>query len=387
MSSGSRHGVVIGVAAASVIVNLAILASLGVREGADTQVFRSGASHLLAGEPLQGKEPSYRGYESLLAICRALAVGERGVIAVQFGGAALAAVALFALGRALRGVGAGVVTAVLFIFNIDVARWHIYLVTDSLYMSLVVLSAWSVHHAAGRSWLWRVTAALVVVCGASLRPNGWLLIPIALGYWVVRTSLRPTLKLAAVASVLLGFALTLVFNGVSRGAFQSERPDEALRQGVLIYNYDRWRLPMPVEPALGEPGMGSTLSYLLRHPWSAIRLAAARVVIELAHVRPFYSTAHNASVLLFLAFVYPLAVLGFIRCVREPLAWLLSTIVISDLAIVGATFADWDGRFLLHTFSLIVAFASVGLLSRWSPQPSALSAQRSALPHAGPAAG
>jgi hypothetical protein len=350
--------------AASIVVNVAIVAAVGIQEGFDTRVFRSGAAHMLAGEPLQGKEPSYRGYAALLAVCRTLGVGERGVIAFQFGVAALATLALFALGRLLGGVTAGTLAAAFFVVDVDVARWHVYLLTDSLYMSLVVLATWSVHRAAGASWPSRAGAAVVVACAAILRPNGWLLVPIALIYWIVKTSVQPSMKLAASAAVLLAFAGALAFSGTSRSAFQSERPDESLRQGVLISNFDGWRLTMPADAVPSEPNAGRILSYILRHPWATTKLAAARVGIELAHARPFYSRAHNVVVLGMLALIYPFVALGFARHVDQPLAWLIAAVVVSDFLVVAATFADWDGRFLLHTFPLMLVLASAGAAAR-----------------------
>ena len=350
----------VALVAASVVVNVAIAAAVGIQEGFDTRVFRSGAAHMLAGEPLQGKEPSYRGYSALLAVCRTAGIGERGAIAFQFAVAALATLALFALGRSLGGVTAGVLAAAFFVVDIDVARWHVYLLTDSLYMSLVVLTTWSVHRASSGSWLSFAGAAAIVACAAILRPNGWLLLPIALIYWIVRTSAKPPLKLAASVAVLLSFAGALAFGGTSRVAFQSERPDESLRQGVLISNFDGWRLAMPADAASGEPGVGRVVSYILRHPWATTKLAAARVGIELAHARPFYSTAHNVVVLGMLALIYPLVVLGFARHADQPLMWLMAAIVISDFLVVAATFADWDGRFLLHTFPLMAVCAASG---------------------------
>jgi hypothetical protein len=350
--------------AASIAVNVAIVAAVGIQEGFDTRVFRSGAAHMLAGEPLQGKEPSYRGYAAVLAICSTLGIGEPGAIAFQFGAAALATLALFALGRSLGGVTAGVLAAAFFVVDVDVARWHVYLLTDSLYMSLVVLATWSVHRAARGSWPARAGAAAIVACAAVLRPNGWLLVPIALIYWIVRTSAQPSLKIAAWAAVLIGFTGALVFGGTSRGAFQSERPDESLRQGVLISNFDGWRLTMPADAAPSEPSLGGVLSYILRHPWATTKLAAARVGIELAHARPFYSRAHNVVVLGMLALIYPLVALGFSRHADQPLVWLMAAIAVSDFLVVAATFADWDGRFLLHTFPLMVVLASAGAVAR-----------------------
>jgi hypothetical protein len=90
---------------------------------------------------------------------------------------------------------------------------------------------------------------------------------------------------------------------------------------------------------------------------------AARVGVHFAHVRPFYSTAHNALIALWLAPVYALAAWGFWKFRRHPLAiWLLIAIATQTL-IVALTHADWDGRYLAHVLPLVYPFAACGILA------------------------
>jgi hypothetical protein len=89
--------------------------------------------------------------------------------------------------------------------------------------------------------------------------------------------------------------------------------------------------------------------------------AVNRVAAEIAHVRGHYSTAHNAAVVALLAVVYPLAIAGFARRRRRPLSLLMLAVVAGHIAIVAVTFYDYDGRYLLYVFPLIVVFASCGV--------------------------
>lgn len=362
---GSRLGIVVVIVLASVSLNLILFAFVGVLQGSDTTVYRSGAAHLLARQPLEGKEPSYVGYISVMAVCRMLGVGERGVVVLQIAVAAAAALALYRLGSRLCGANGGVAAAAFFILNVDVARWHVYLLTDSLYMSCVALTTWLVDRATrGSRWLY-LAAGGAVLMTALLRPNGWLFVPLALGYWIHRTAWGRQLKWAATAGLLCVFATIMVHAGPSRRAIERERPDLALREGVIIWHFDTWRLLMPAEPQPESQSLMNSIGYGMRHPWATGRLAATRVAVELAHVRPFYSTAHNALVLAMLAFTYPLSVAALVRYRRDPVARLMAAVIGSDLLVVAATFADWDGRFLSHTFPLIGVFAGCGFVQWW----------------------
>ena len=48
--------------------------------------------------------------------------------------------ALFDLDCQLRGPIAGALAAALFVIDLDIARWHVYVLTDSPYISLVILT-------------------------------------------------------------------------------------------------------------------------------------------------------------------------------------------------------------------------------------------------------
>ena len=124
MASGSHVDewrTTVCVAVVSVAANVATLSLLGVRHGQDTMQFWTGASHLLAGSPLTDKEPSYLGYIALLAASRAAGMGGRAVVAFQCAVAAAATVAVYQLSQRLAGRRAGVLAAVFFSLDVDIA--------------------------------------------------------------------------------------------------------------------------------------------------------------------------------------------------------------------------------------------------------------------------
>ena len=77
------------------------------------------------------------------------------MVTLQMTVAGLAAIAQYDLGRRLHGHGAGLLAAGLLVANPDISRWHTFLLTDSLYTSMVVPTLWAVHLAAiRRKALW-----------------------------------------------------------------------------------------------------------------------------------------------------------------------------------------------------------------------------------------
>ena len=96
-----------------------------------------------------------------------------------------------------------------------------------------------------------------------------------------------------------------------------------LRRGQTIWDYDGWRLSMPAEPCpIGRQQRDRARStYAVAHPLSTAALMAARVGVHFAHVRPFYSTAHNAAIVSWLVPVYALGASAGGACARTRWRW------------------------------------------------------------------
>jgi len=343
-----------------VLVNLLIFSG-GISLGGDSQRYLSGADNLLRGLPLQGRQLSYSGYALLIAFCRLTRVGLPGVVFIQLLFAAAAAVALYDIGRRLHGRVAGLFAAGLYVANPDIARWNAFILTDSLYISLVILSVWCVHTAALRKRYWYITAAAALCAAALVRPNGLFLLAVAVLYLVSRAIEHKSLRRVAVSALVLAFVLgafaaSRFFQGGSK-----DHPEATLRNGITGIN--EWRVPMPSDPAPVEGEGAAVFSYVARHPLASFRLGITRVFVELIHVRPFYSFRHNLVLLMSLPFLYLLALMGLKVQRDRSLTRLLLLAIGSQLFVVAITFADSDGRFLLYVLPLVCLFSSCGVAS------------------------
>jgi len=339
-------------------VNL-YLAADGVRPGGDAFRYISGAEHLLDGQTLEGDQRRYAGYIAVVAASDWVGAGLAGVVALQLTAAAAAAVALFDLGRQLKGLVAGWVATFLFVANLDLAQWHFYVMTDSLYISAVVFMSWGLARVLNdrRDW-WLLM--LLAIAAASLRPHGWLLIPIAAacilatflrgraGRWPAAAGLAATLVLAI---ALLPFT----------GAGEHEEPAEMLRLGEVVGRLPEWRLEMPEDARASGTGWRVVADYAVHHPTATARLAVARVAAELAHLRPGFSNAHNLAIVAVLLPQYLTAVLGVRRTHRPDIAAMLLVVIAVHFTVVAITFANWDGRFLLYVLPSIGLFSGCGV--------------------------
>jgi 4-amino-4-deoxy-L-arabinose transferase-like glycosyltransferase len=277
----------------------------------------------------------------------------------------IAAIALYHLGSELAGPWAGIGAAAIFALNPDIVHWHCYILTDSLYISAVILATWATHRAIqgneGRHWSRYLLAAVILSVPPLMRPNGWLLVLIAACYWYAK--LTPRLSIRVIGIVLGGIAFVtgfFVLLSVKPGLLTNS-PETMLRRGEVIWGYPAARVSMPQDEAL-ENGLLGASGYVLRHPLACLRLAVIRVVTELVHARPYYSSRHNAVCLLAVLPVYLFGIYGLFVFQREDLTRFLALLIAAHLTIQGINYADWSGRFLLYVFPLIGVLASVGLV-------------------------
>jgi hypothetical protein len=353
----------VAVAAGFVLINTDVASRHGVMLGGDTPRYTNGADRLLAGDGLGHQQRIYSGYVALVALVDELRGGLGGVVVVQVVLAALAALALYDLGRCLAGRWVGLAAAALYVTSLDFTGftgWHAYILTDSSYTSALAIATWAMHRASVRRGWWFVVGGLLVVCAASLRPQGWLLIPVTVVYSIAPRVTGGWARLAVGWGVVAAFcALVVLSPGLSANTADAS-PGRALRAGLVIYGSTDWRTSMPREEPSGSRGWGDVAYYAERHPVASAKTSVARVAAEVAHVRPFYSAKRNAIILTYLIPLYTLALIGVAIRWRDPAVRLVATLVVLHLALVTVFFADYDGRFLVHVLPLIGLLAALG---------------------------
>ena len=344
--------------------NLLWLALTGVHLGGDSGLFLDGARRLLEGQPLVDREPSYVGYAAVVAASQALGAGLPGVVLFQISVATLGAGAVYRLGMELGGPRVAAIATGLLTIDFDVNRWHTYVLADSLFLSMFVICVWLVHRAAEQQALSRYGVALVALIVTSLvRPEGWFAIPAAGLYWVARGTKSGVPRLAASAGAVVACLLgALIVAPRLSGNLSAVNPAAMLERGQTIWDYDGWRLAMPAAVDSARSGQApGPIAYAIQHPIATAELMVARLGVHLAHIRPFYSSAHNAVIVLWLVPVYALATIAVWRTWSQPLTRWCAAAFASQAIVVALTHADWDGRYLAHVMPIVYPFVGAGL--------------------------
>jgi 4-amino-4-deoxy-L-arabinose transferase-like glycosyltransferase len=357
-------------------VNLAMAVATGPRLGGDSPMYIDGAAALLEREPLTGRQPSYAGYIAVVAAVQAAGLGLEGLVALQVLAALAAAAAVYRIAIDLGGRAAGLLAVVLLAIDVETNRWHAYVLSDSLYASLLAGATW-LTYVAGRDTSRRggrvaLAAGLLVLAGV-VRPEGWFVVPAAAVYWILSFTRKTRWRTLGIATVVAASAaLALMVAPRVSGNLQAVGPGEMLRAGQTIWDDDEWRLSMPEGPPVepGESSATTAIRYALHQPADTAVLMLARVGVHVIHVRPFYSMAHNAVTVAWLLPVYLLGAVALWRLAASPLVRWVAAVLASQTLVVALTHADWDGRYLAHVLALwypLTACGAVMVWPRWRP--------------------
>ena len=376
--SRSTFHVDLAVVLALTVLGQALLALIGevapdlVRfTGVGPKIAPDTKGYLNAASMLPGIEAEWWGkilYVSLLRLGLVLGSAEWFAVLVQFLLAWSAGVALVDLGHRIEHPSAGWISAAVWLLNPQTAQWTSVVMTDSAFMSMMVLTLWASHRAILDSSGWGpalVSAALV----ALLRPNGILAVTSVgvLWVWARRADGRPNL-----ASLLLRFSSSVAIAAVvvlilglspahrSGTGGPADHPLERLVAGEVVWGEGDWSRTMP-PAADDERSLPALVRYAASAPLETLDVGVRRIGVEFIQVRPHYPRPVNvlvgATMLVYLA----ATILGALAPAGRTLLRPVVMLVIPMLAGIGATWASPEGRFGWAFLVLLAPWVGIGL--------------------------
>ena len=329
------------------------------------------ARHLAATNTFEGgRYLRYVGYSTFLSLFVRLGLGTLAMGLAQVAISGLAAGAFYSTTRRLgRGhwPTAALATLVLVSWP-EVQAFNAFILTESLFTSLLLFSLWAVARVRGAGSL----GLAVLLLGSTflVRPNGFIALGAAglagLGGlrqagWPGRTRWVPLLLLAlapagwAAVNWLLG-SISIIATTTT---------------GVVIFNYPPSALPPPASLRLPAPALSALaqLGWFIGHNLRYFgQVAALRLVYFLGFPKPWHSVAHIVWAGVWLPLIYWLASRGAARRgVALPVRIYLVACLLLQMLATMLTFEDWDVRFsgpLLPYWLLLAALGAQPLLVR-----------------------
>jgi len=335
-------------AVALFIAALAVLwASRGIHDDKEALKYVGCAQDLLRGDArdLIGSYKAYAGYVLFLVPFVALGMPWLAVVA-QAVLAVLAAIALARLVERISGsTRSGTVALIICFFCYPFQEWVLALYTESFFASIAVLFLERVTRPGPTRWVVFALAALLLVA----RPIGVLFVLPAL-IWRMRWPFEvpSTLRPVAYAAVLV---LVLLAPGVARHQL-----------GVIVEGHVICGFPERPGALIGFHGttVFEAQMALFHEPVYAAGLFARRTLSLFTLTRPYYSQGHNLLLLPYYG-LFVLALAGWWRRREHPYVGLLSAIFLLNTALIGFTYDEWNGRFLVPLWPIVVGFAALGL--------------------------
>lgn len=299
-----------------------------------------------------------------------LGLGWWGIVAGQMAISALATRAIYRGTRRLSGGqrGAAALATFLFIAWPDIQRFNSFLLTESLFISLVALSFGAftrMQNAQRKNW---AVLIFVLLLTALARPNGFM-VTLAAGLAGLdtlrrRPDQRPW-RVALLVLVLLSPVLWRMLNHQLATYYLMD----TYQRGELIFQYQLWAVHQAQPLDMPPPGTGPVarvLYFAAHNPIYLGRLMLGKLFVFISYLKPHYSLAHRAVGVAVLWPAYVLAVLA----TRRTSIWLpgrqfLAGVFLLQTAIIMLTVDDWDVRFLAPVLPMVFVLAALEVQQRW----------------------
>lgn len=308
-------------------------------------------------------------YPLFQSIWLRLGLGWWGVVAGQMAVSALATRAIYRGTRRLAEGrrGAAALATLLFIAWPDIQQFNVFLLTESLFISLVAFSFGAftrVRNGRPRHWM---VLVFVLILTALARPNGFM-VGLAAGLAGLdalrRAPDRRPWRAALALLVLLSPLLWVALNHQLATYYLMD----TYQRGELIFRYQLWAVHQAAPLNMPPPGTGPAarvLYFAAHNPVYLGRLMLGKLFVFVSYLKPHYSLAHRAIGVLLLWPSYWLAGLATRRAtVWRPARVFLAAVFLLQTAIIMLTVDDWDVRFLAPVLAPVFVLASLEVALR-----------------------
>lgn len=335
----------------------------GVKLAIDSERYLGAAENMSRGVALQGREFQFTGYIALIALIKVLNLKLIWLVGLQIVMALLAALAIFDSVRMLTKHKIAALLAVgLYLCNPFLVCWHQYIMTESLYTSLVVVFSWTlIKILTTPRVLYYLVSISVVVAALLIRPNGWVLLPV-MGMAVLMSFLKSRKKIliGSLVLVLLFVGLMSLVSAFSKSVMLIS-PVVNLQRGLTVWGHDELNLSMPQQADADTTSMAAAFGYVAKHPLHSLKLGAVRAAYSLVHIRPYHDWRYQLHILLWIVPAYIFALLALIKKRKHKALQILFWLVLAHLFVIAVSYAEHDSRFDTYILPVFYIIAGMGI--------------------------
>lgn len=340
---------------------LAAYFHFGVVASVDTPHYVALADQLLNGNLPQDSDVSYTTYVLLIALFRFISFPIESVAIIQIIVAGFSVFALYQLTFNLsKSSIAALFATLLYCLWPKFYQWNLIIYTDSLFVSMIILSFYWLQKE--KSTLDYSFTVLLILATLFLRPPGLGLLFAALVWGGLKLLALLKNKYQVALLLISGMAVFLIVLNMILTSF-IDSFFNSFKSAEVIYPNIKWMVTPKdqfIIPSIDHSPLLRLIEVLLYNPIYMVQLFFAKVVLLLSHAKPYYSIFHNLFIGLFLIPSYFLAIVGIMINKKNSFNIVLLCFIAFQIAMVGLTSENWDGRFLLPILPMVFLFAGLG---------------------------
>lgn len=268
------------------------------------------------------------------------------------------------------GKNAGCIVAFLIIAWFKISEWNYYLLTESLYVSgVMVMVSLLISFRQKRVLLYIIFGVFFFL----LRPTSVLFFGsiVITCLWLLKSKGYKKEVLLVISLGLIGGYFVL--NKMLESFIIVEAMER--REAIFAYctnpNFPMWDwVVFDVEKKLDYPSEERSqiikmFLFVVYNPIFFLKLSLAKLLYFYGNVKPYFSWQHNVLIVMFLWSAYGFMIKGYRSLKKVHQIFLLSYLLLNGIMIVLCS-ADWDGRFLIPVLPVVFIGTSVGLVNQFS---------------------
>lgn len=341
------------------LVNIYLFNQLGIKYMIDTYRYIEEAEYWRLGKSSEAYHWWYSGYILLLFLSKSI-FSSYSVLVIAQGALSLSSI-LFSYLALEKYVSpfAAFASSLFLVVYLPIQQWNVYLLTESLFLSFIILF-FSSYSGIYKRWtlpLQIIFAGMVLF----VRPNGFTLILAILSAWALaKFFLNHQNRWLSISFLAVGLTVALLVIN-QYGFVFAFFIQKSFANGEIICGYLGHSIKTNYQVNYTEKDSVIILiKMLLNHPITTLQLFFWKLFYLFLDIRPFYTSIHNIFILVTVIPFYTIASFGAIVLFNKQL-WLFLVLVffiLFNTIIVLASYVDWDGRFLAPILvSMVFMFA------------------------------
>ncbi len=334
----------------------------GIKLWLDSGRYIEGANKILDKISLIGRELQFIGYMLVIAFTKLMGLPLGSVLIIQIGFAILSAFALYDIAIKISNSKiAGITAMALYLCNPFITSWHMYILTESLYTSFVILSLWClIRLLQSKNIIDLAYSIPIFLMTMLIRPNGWILLPIWIICIIIRFPKQKKWKAFFSGFVFILFIFSMSSIGIFNKSIQITTPVKNLKQGITVWGHEELSLEMPQDVDIDDNNWINGVKYIFRHPLPCAKLAICRVSYTLVHIRPYHSTKYKIRVLIWIIPAYILTFISLLYYKKNKIVLISIIYIVSHLFVVALSYAEHDSRFDIYILPMFYLLAGLG---------------------------